>query len=57
MKNKAQQRQNIEDQYEQIRQLKKAEMGIEDDADDQSSSESDVEKNNNEAKQAEAAAA
>lgn len=56
MKNKAQQRQNIEDQYEQIRQLKKAEMGIEDDADDQSSSESDVEKNN-EAKQAEAAAA
>ena len=56
MKNKAQQRQNIEDQYEQIRQLKKAEMGIEDDADDQSSSESDVEKNN-EAKQVEAAAA
>ena len=55
MKSKAQQRQNIEDQYEQIRQMKKAEMGIVDDADDQSSSESENEKNN-EAKQAEAAA-
>ena len=43
VKTKAQQRQSIEEQYEQIRQMKKAEMGINDDDEESSESDSDAE--------------